>query len=197
MAKKVRLSVKVEHHQQSVSSRTIYLKRITSSQRYESNFESLQASFSESASASASASIPGVGGFSAAAQSAYSEFNSEVRSNAKSSSDYNYVETADATEFQDGELQIWRTVKTTIIIDGISSTVTKKNFVHSASTNDRWTTKKSHDESIRYLRNEFPGEDSKIRGTTYTSETCQPIRKNNLIRASCKTALVLASLAGG
>ena len=48
--------------------------------------------------------------------------------------------------------------------------VFQKNYVNSTPT--PWTTGKLQEESVKYLRNKFHGEDSKIRGTTYIAELC-------------------------
>lgn len=73
--------------------------------------------------------------------------------------------------------------------------MTKRHFVQSASTNDRWTTQKLHDESVRYLKNEFFGEDSKIKGSTYTTETCQPLKCGKKCKSANQTLQEAINLA--
>jgi len=160
--KKVVLKVFVEHHQQSLTSASSYLKTISSSSSYKSAYDSLSASASVSGS---------YGGFSGAASAAYSEVNSLTTS----SSNYNYREEGKTRTYNPKQLQISREVTTTVIIGARSSKVYVKRFVNSTPLGSGWSSEKLHQESVKFLKNKFYGEDSKIRGTTYTSETCQPL----------------------
>jgi len=162
--KKVTLKVFVEHHQQSLTSAASYVKSISSSSSYRSEYNSIDTSASVSGS---------YGGFSAAASASFSEVNSLVTSR----SDYNHREAGKERKFNPLDLQIVREVTTTVIIDGKSSKVFEKRFVNSAPIEARWSGEKLHEESVKFLRNKFYGEGNKIRGTTYTSETCKGTKK--------------------
>lgn len=175
--KKVTLSVKVDHNQQSIKQKKIMSTSIRSSKQFASSYSNLQSSKDTSTSVKTEASFGwGFGKVSASAQSSFSSFNQEINSNAKSSSDYSFDKKLEETHFQDGELQILRVVTTTVTIDNVKSTVTKTQIVDTASTGflRRWTETKLKNASIEYLNNEFPGEESKIKGLTYTSEACFP-----------------------
>lgn len=156
-SKKVVLNVYVEHHQQALTSASSYVKEITASSSYRNEFNSLSTSASVSG---------GFKGFSASASASYSEANSLIQAR----SDSFYREVGTKKTYNTNYLQISREVTTTVTIDGKSSKVFDKKYVDTTPT--RWTTGRLTEESKRYLRNKFYGEDSKIRGTTYRAETC-------------------------
>lgn len=160
--RKVVLKVFVEHHQQSLTSASSYLKTISSSSSYKSEYDSLDTSASLSGS---------YGGFSASASATYSEVNSLTTS----SSNYNSREEGKTKTYNPKQLQISRDVTTTVIIGARSSKIYEKRFVNSTPLESGWSSEKLHQKSVTFLKNKFYGEDSKIRGSTYTSETCQPL----------------------
>lgn len=161
--RKVTVKVFVEHHQQSLTSASSYLKTISSSSSYKSQYDSLDVSASVSGS---------YGGFSASASAAYSEVNSLTTS----SSNYNYREEGKTKTYNPKQLQISREVTTTVIIGGRSSKVYEKRFVNSTPLASGWSNEKLHQASVRFLKNKFYDDNSNIRGTTYTSESCQPLK---------------------
>ena len=68
-------------------------------------------------------------------------------------------------------LQVSREVTTFVTIDGKTGKVFEKRYVDSTPT--PWSREKLQEESESYLSNKFPGEESKIRGSTYTIQTCR------------------------
>lgn len=174
--KKVTLKVFVEHVQQSIASTKTLATEIKSSSSYDQSYSSVQSKLDMSGSMKGEASIAGglLGSFSAEASLAFSNFNSEVKSSASSKSSYHYEQKMEEKKFQPGELQVLRTVTTTIMIGSTSATMTKREFVDSASTGlfGRYTRKDRKNASIDYLKTQFPGEESKIKETTYISEAC-------------------------
>jgi len=157
-SQKVTLKVFVEHHQQALTSASSYLKVITSSESYRNSFNSLDTS----ASVSGSYKL-----FSASASATYSEVTSLI-TNQK---DFSHREEGSTRTYNPNYLQISREVTTTITIDGRTGKVFEKTYVDTTPT--RWTRGRLTEESVKYLRNKFYGEDSNIRGTTYTEETCK------------------------
>jgi len=159
-SQKVTLKVFVEHHQQALTSASSFLKVITSSESYRNSYNSLDTT----ADVSGSYKL-----FSASASATYSEVTSLI-TNQK---EYSHRVEGSTRTYNPNYLQISREVTTTITIDGRTGKVFEKRYVDTTPT--RWTRERLTEESVKYLRNKFYGEDRNIRGTTYTEETC--IRK--------------------
>ena len=158
------IRVYVEHHQRALTSASSYIKEITSSQSYRNAYNSLDVS----ASIAGSGSGWGVE-FSASASAAYGEVNSLITSQ----SEFSHREAGQTITYNPDYLQISREVSTFVTIDGRTGKVFEKRYVDSTPT--PWSREKLQEESVRYLRNKFHGEDSKIRGSTYTLQTCRNI----------------------
>jgi hypothetical protein len=75
----------------------------------------------------------------------------------------------------------------------------ENTFVDTASTGflRRWTDKKLHDQSVAYLKDFFPGEDSKIKGLTYTTEFCQKLKPAASLGSAQKKGRTKVSVSGG
>ena len=79
-------------------------------------------------------------------------------------------------------LQVSREVTTFVTIDGKTGKVFEKRYVDSTPT--PWSREKLQEESESYLRNKFHGEESKIRGSTYTTQTCRNSRGSTIADAA-------------
>lgn len=163
----VRLKVTVLYKQQGVQNRASYLKEITSSRDYKKAYNSLDVSSAVSASASASAA--GVSGsMSVAASFAMSTVSDKITEKNR----YKYTEKKDSVAFKPNFLQLYQDVKTEITVDGKTARQTESQYLDSIPTSAPLTEKELRRRSTQYLNEHFPGEKSKIRGTSYTSISC-------------------------
>jgi hypothetical protein len=133
------------------------------------------------------------------AAGAYGKFNGDIKSKAKASNGYKFEGKFLEKNYQVGQTQILRIKTTTVSIDGEQSSMVENTFVDTASTGlfRRWTPKKLHDQSVAYLKDFFPGEDSKIKGLTYTTEFCQKLKPAASLGSAQKKGKTKVSVSGG
>ena len=116
-----------------------------------------------------SASVSGgFKGFSASASAAYGEVNNFVTS----SQDDRHTEWGKMTTYNPLDYQIEREVTTRVQINGKTALYVEKRYVDSTDRNEKWEKWEREEASERYLKRRFYGEDDKIRGSTYKTETC-------------------------
>ena len=70
------------------------------------------------------------------------------------------------------DYQIEREVTTRVQINGKTALYVEKRYVDSTDRNEKWEKWEREEASERYLKRRFYGEDDKIRGSTYKTETC-------------------------
>lgn len=137
---KIKVTIVVEHQQHSVVESADYEKRVTSTSLYKSKYRDV----------SASASISGsYGGFSAAAEAAFSKVNSDVQSSKNDSEVVKSVE----RKYNPGFLQLYRQVSTTVEIAGSVAKTIEKNIIDSVEHKEQLrTTAQLRKESEDYLK---------------------------------------------
>ena len=167
--KEVKLQIRVEYHQQALTYFCSDTVEFWTSKAYRAEYDSMD--ISGSLKWSAEASLAGIGsvGSSVAASAAYGEVNSLITNHEES----HYLKEGVKKGFNGKELQIIRRTVTTVAIGGKITTVSTKSYVDSVPISDRWEPERRRRESHEYLCYRFyPGEDCKIRGSTYTAYTC-------------------------
>ena len=167
--KEVKLQIRVEYHQQALTYFCSDTVEFWTSKAYRAEYDSMD--ISGSLKWSAEASLAGIGsvGSSVAASAAYGEVNSLITNHEES----HYLKEGVKKGFNGNELQIIRWMVTTVAIGGKITTVSTKSYVDSVPISDRWEPERRRRESHEYLCYRFyPGEDCKIRGSTYTAYTC-------------------------
>jgi hypothetical protein len=156
----VRVSVSVDFSESSLQEDYMHYKVSRSDSSFKERYDSLDVSASVSG---------GGGGFSASASAAYGD----VASSASSSTKTRSVEKSQLRKFKLGFLQIIREVTRTIHIGGVSSRTITKDYKDSVPIENDLSASELRKRAEDYLEREFGhSRTGKIRGSTFTEETC-------------------------
>jgi len=150
----------VEYKSKKIRSIAIHKERAWSTESYREKHDSLDIS----ASISGSASFAGVGA-STSVSGSYAEANTLITNNKNSGS---WKASSEKT-YQDGH-HIFRNVKTFITIDGVTARSETEDHVNTSPGFE--SDQQLRERAIAFLKNKYPGESNKIRGTSYDTEFC-------------------------
>jgi len=162
----VRVSVSVDFRESSLQEDSMHYKVSRSDSSFKERYDSLDVSASVSG---------GGGGFSASASAAYGD----VASSASSSTKTRAVEKSQLRKFKPGFLQIIREVTRTVHIGGVSSRTITKDYKDSVPIENDLSASELRKRAEDYLEREFGhSRTGKIRGSTFTEETCIKKKKS-------------------
>ena len=157
------MRVDVEYLQLGLTKSAKYTKEVKSSEDYWNEHSEM------GVSDPGSVDILELGGGFVSASFAYNEANILI-TNAK---EYTHREESDITEFNECCLQVYRKSTVSMMLNGITSSLTEKVYVQTTATDGHFNDTQLRQMANRYLKNTFYDDTKNIHGTIYEAHWCE------------------------
>jgi len=156
------VTTEVSHQQRGIREDFEHTKKIRSSSDFVKKHKDISGSYSASV---------GIKGFGASVDAKFRVVLTDVTDRKRFSHD----EKTTKRIFQLNTLQIFRVIKTTISIDGVSATTEERDWIDTVPVSQRLSTSKRHQMSKDYISRRYKKEDGEFihDGTGFTFTACQ------------------------
>jgi len=160
-------TIEVSHEQRGVREDFEHVKKIRSSSDFVEKHKDISGGFSASGSASALGLVSVSASLSANFQVVLNEITDSKR--------FSHDEKTTKTVFQQNTLQVFRVVKTTLSIDGVTATTEERDWVDTVAVDQRLSTSKRHQMSKDYISRRYTEEDGEFThdGAGFSFTACQ------------------------